>query len=157
MIDETDLRLLARLQRNCSEPLEELGAAVHLSRNACWRRVKKLEDDGVIRKRVALLEADKLNVPLMAFIWVRTNQHEPAWLERFHAAIRDIAEIVGVYRTTGDVDYVLHALVPDVPAYDRLYKRLISRVALSDVSSSFVMERIKETTELPLNYAAASG
>jgi Lrp/AsnC family transcriptional regulator len=153
MIDETDLRLLARLQHDSVEPLEELGAAVHLSRNACWRRVKKLEDEGVIRKRVALLDPERLGVPLMAFIWVRTNQHEPAWLERFHAAVRDIPEIVGVFRTTGDVDYVLHALVPDVPAYDRLYKRLISRVPLSDVSSSFVMERIKETTELPLNYA----
>jgi len=153
MIDEIDRRLLARLQRNCDEPLEELGEAVGLSRNACWRRIRKLETEGLVRRRVALLEPEKLNVPLMAFIWVRTNQHEPDWLERFHAAVRDIPEIVGVFRTTGDVDYVLHAMIPDVPAYDRLYKRLISRVPLSDVSSSFVMEHIKATTEIPLDYA----
>jgi len=155
MIDELDRRILARLQRDCSEPLEELGAAVGLSRNACWRRVKRLEEDGLVARRVALLEPEKLNVPLMVFIMIRTSQHEPGWLERFHAAVRDIPEIVGVFRTTGDIDYVLHALVPDVPAYDLLYKRLIARVPLSDVSSSFVMERIKATTEIPLGYAGS--
>ncbi|MGE0844981.1 MAG: Lrp/AsnC family transcriptional regulator [Flavobacteriaceae bacterium] len=156
MIDETDLRILGRVQRDGAESLEELGAAVGLSRNACWRRVKRLADDGVIRRRVALLDAESLNCPLTVFIWVRTSDHEIGWLERFHAAVRDIPEIVGVFRTTGDVDYVLHAMVPDVPAYDRLYKRLIARVPLTDVSSSFVMERIKDTTELPLGYAGRS-
>ena len=126
---------------------------VNLSRNACWRRVKALEDGGVIRGRVALLDAARLNLGLTAFIAIRTSQHDQAWLDRFSAAVRDLPEIIGVYRTTGDTDYMLQAVVPDMAGYDRLYKRLIARVPLNDVSSFFVMEKVKETTALPLDYA----
>jgi len=150
VIDDIDRALLGALQKDASLSVDELSERVHLSRNACWRRIKRLEEEGVIRARVVLLDPAKLNLALTAFIAVRTAQHEANWLEKFSAAVRDIPEIVGVYRTTGDIDYLLQAVVPDVAGYDALYKRLIARISLSDVSSSFVMEKIKETTALPL-------
>ena len=150
MIDDIDRALLNALQRDAGLSVDALSDLVHLSRNACWRRIKRLEEEGVIRARVALLDPAKLNLALTAFIAVRTAQHEASWLEKFSAAVRDMPEIVGVYRTTGDIDYLLQAVVPDVAGYDALYKRLIARISLSDVSSSFVMEKIKETTALPL-------
>jgi len=153
MIDPKDAEILKHLQRDSSIPIEELADKIHLSRNACWRRIKALEEKGVIKARVALLDAGKINLPLTAFIAIKTAQHDPKWLEKFASAVRDIPEIVAVYRTTGDTDYVLQAVMPDIAGYDLLYKRLIARIALSDVSSSFVMEKIKETTALPLNYA----
>jgi Lrp/AsnC family transcriptional regulator len=152
-MDAKDHAILRELQRDTSISIEALAQRVHLSRNACWRRVKQLEDDGIIRARVALLDPAKINLGLTAFIAIRTAQHDEKWLDRFNAAVRDIPEIIGVYRTTGETDYMLHAVVPDIAGYDGLYKRLIARIALTDVSSSFVMEKIKETTELPLNYA----
>ena len=153
MIDPKDRDILREIQRDCAQSIEELAGKVNLSRNACWRRVKTLEETGVIRCRVALLDPEKLNLGLTAFIAVKTAQHEPRWLEKFAAAVRDIPEITGVYRTTGDTDYLLQAVVPDIAGYDRLYKRLIAKIPLTDVSSSFVMEKIKETTALPLEYA----
>lgn len=153
MLDAIDRKLLDLLQDDSALSLDDLGARAGLSRNACWRRIKHLEDAGVIRGRVTLLDADKLNVGLTVFISVRTNQHDTDWLARFEQAVADIPEIIGAYRTTGDVDYLLHAVLPDVKAYDRLYKSLIARVPLFDVSSFFVMDRVKETTRLPLTYA----
>lgn len=153
MIDQQDRRLLALLQHDSGLSLEELSAAAGLSRNACWRRVKRLEEDGVVRKRVALLDRDQLGLGLTVFIVVRTTEHSPKWLEQFARAVRAVPEILAVYRMTGDMDYLLQAVVPDVAAYDRLYKRLINKVTLADVSSSFVMEEIKCTTELPLGLA----
>ena len=153
MIDPKDRSILRELQRDCAQSIEELAGKVNLSRNACWRRVKTLEEEGVIRARVALLDPEKLNLGLTAFIAVKTAQHEPLWLEKFAAAVKDIPEITAVYRTTGDTDYLLQAVVPDIAGYDRLYKRLIAKIPLTDVSSSFVMEKIKETTALPLEYA----
>jgi Lrp/AsnC family transcriptional regulator len=150
VIDSIDRALLSELQKDATLSVDELSERVHLSRNACWRRIKRLEEEGIIRARVALLDAAKLHLGLTVFIAVRTAHHEAGWLEKFSAAVRDVPEIVGVYRTTGDIDYLLQAVVPDVAGYDALYKRLIARIALSDVSSSFVMEKIKETTALPL-------
>lgn len=152
-MDEKDKRILVELQRDAGLGIEALAERVHLSRNACWRRVKQLEEDGVIRARVVLLDPSRLNLGLTAFIAIRTSKHDQAWLDRFSAAVKDIPEIIGVYRTTGETDYMLHAVVPDIAGYDRLYKRLIAKVPLTDVSSFFVMEKVKETTELPLNYA----
>jgi Lrp/AsnC family transcriptional regulator len=152
MIDAIDSALLARLQRDSSISLDALADDIGLSRNACWRRIKRMEDEGFIRGRVALLDAQRLNVGLTVFIALKTTEHSPTWLGKFSRAVRDIPEIVGVYRMTGDVDYLLQAVVPDVAAYDELYKRLINRITLADVSSSFVMEQIKSTTELPLGY-----
>ena len=140
-------------QRDASISIEDLAEKIHLSRNACWRRVKQLEERGIIRSRVVLVDQAKINLGLTAFIAIRTSQHDAKWLDRFRAAVRDIPEIIGVYRTTGETDYMLQAVVPDIAGYDRLYKRLIAKIPLTDVSSSFVMEKIKETTVLPLDYA----
>lgn len=153
-MDERDQGILRELQRDASVTIEDLAERVHLSRNACWRRVKALEEGGVIRARVALLDPAKLNLGLMAFIAIRTSQHDQQWLDRFSAAVKDMPEITGVYRTTGETDYMLQAVVPDIAGYDRLYKRIIAKVPLTDVSSFFVMEKVKETTELPLGYVS---
>jgi len=152
-MDAKDRRILAELQIDAGQSIEELAAKINLSRNACWRRVRALEEQGIIRARVALLDPDKLNLSLTAFIAIRTAQHDQAWLDRFSAAVRDIPEITGAYRTTGETDYMLRAAVPDIAGYDRLYKRLIAKVPLTDVSAFFVMEKVKETTALPLGFA----
>ncbi len=152
-MDAIDRKLLDLVQRDASLSLDELSERASLSRNACWRRIKRLEDDGVIKARVTLLDAKAINVGLTAFIALRTTEHSAKWLDQFSRAVRDIPEIVGVYRLTGDLDYLLQAVIPDVAAYDSLYKRLIGKITLADVSSSFVMEEIKATTVLPLDYA----
>ena len=152
-MDDKDRRILAQLQSDAGQSIEDLAAKVNLSRNACWRRIKVLEERGIIRARVALLDPEKLNLGLTAFIAIRTAQHDQAWLDRFSAAVRDIPEITGAFRTTGETDYVLKAAVPDIAGYDRLYKRLIAKVPLTDVSAFFVMEKVKETTALPLDFA----
>jgi Lrp/AsnC family transcriptional regulator len=148
-IDPMDRMILAELQRDGTLSVDQLSERVNLSRNACWRRVKMMEEDGVITGRVALVDAEKLGFGLSVFILIRTTHHEPEWLKKFRDAVTSIPEIIGVYRMSGDLDYVLRARVPDVKAYDRLYQRLIAKVPLSDVSASFVMEEIKETMELP--------
>ena len=153
MLDSIDRRLLALLQEDASQSIGELADRVGLSKNPCWRRVRRLEDDGYIRRRVALLDAGRLNCGLTAFIAVRTDRHTPEWSDAFSKAVADIPEIVGAFRMTGDTDYLLHAVVPDMKAFDVLYQRLIARIDLSDVSSSFVMEDLKQTTALPLDYA----
>jgi Lrp/AsnC family transcriptional regulator len=153
MLDKADRAILAELQRDAGLTIDQLAERIHLSRNACWRRVKALEETGVIKGRVALLDAAKLGLGLTAFIAIRTAQHEDKWLEKFSRAVREFPEIIGVYRTTGETDYLLQAVVSDIAGYDQLYKRLIARIALTDVSASFVMEKIKETTALPIDAA----
>jgi Lrp/AsnC family transcriptional regulator len=148
--DTFDRKILALLQRDADLPLEAIGTAVGLSRNAVWRRVKALEAAGVIRARVALLAPEAVGLGLTVFILIRTDRHAPDWLEAFARATRDMPEILGAYRMTGDLDYLIRARVADVKDYDRLYQALVARVELADVSASFVMEEIKETTELPL-------
>lgn len=153
MLDSIDRNLLALIQHDADLSIGDLADRVGLSKNPCWRRIRRLEAEGVIRRRVALLDPERLNCGLTAFIAVRTSRHDPGWLEDFAEAVCDIPEIVGAFRMTGDIDYLLHAVVPDMAAYDALYRRLIERIELSDVSSSFVMEEIKQTTALPLDYA----
>lgn len=149
-IDSIDRRLLGELQRDSAQSLEELGEKVGLSRNASWRRIRALEEQGVIKKRVALLDPETMGLPLTVFLMVKTREYNADWLEKFSRATRAMPEILGVYRMSGELDYLIRARVADMPAYDRLYKRLIDKVELSDVSASFVMEEIKETTALPL-------
>jgi Lrp/AsnC family transcriptional regulator len=151
MLDKTDRAILTELQRDATLTVDELAERITLSRNACWRRVKALEEAGIIKGRVVLLDAAKLGLGLTAFIAIRTAQHEEKWLEKFSRAVREIPEIIGVYRTTGETDYLLQAVVSDIAGYDQLYKRLIARIPLTDVSASFVMEKIKETTALPID------
>ena len=148
--DAIDHRILAELQRDADIGVEALGDRIGLSRNACWRRIKALQASGVIRKRVALLDPAKLGLGLSVFIQIRTSSHNADWLAKFARTMRDMPEILGAYRMTGDLDYLIRARVADVAGYDELYRRLIERVEMSDVSASFVMEELKETTELPI-------
>jgi Lrp/AsnC family transcriptional regulator len=148
-----DRKILSVLQEDASQPVAAVAERVGLSPSPCWRRIQKLEEDGYIRKRVAVLDPDKLNVGVTVFVAVRTSQHDLGWLEKFAAAVRDIPEVVEFYRMSGDIDYLMRVVVPDIAAYDAFYKRLIQRVNLSDVSSSFAMETIKYTTALPVSYA----
>ena len=148
--DETDRRILAQLQLDASLSMDALADRVHLSRNACWRRVRQMEDSGVIRGRVALVDPEALGLGLSVLVMIRTNAHRPDWLDAFEATVRAMPEIIGAYRMTGDLDYVLRVRVADVRGYDRFYKRLIARVPLAEISASFVMDEIKETTALPL-------
>lgn len=149
-LDDIDRRILVELQRDADRSLDALGEAVGLSRNACWRRVGALEKAGVIKGRVVLLNAAALGLGLTVFIQLRTNAHAADWLETFKGATKSMPEILGVYRMSGDLDYLIRAQVADMAGYDRLYQRLIRKVPLSDVSASFVMEEIKDTTALPL-------
>ena len=152
-MDAKDRRVLDLLQKDAAITVNELADKVSLSTTACWKRIQKLEAAGMIRKRVALLDARKLNVGVTVFVSIRTNQHNAGWLARFHAAVSAIPEVVEFYRMSGDVDYLLRVVVPDIAGYDGVYKRLIREVELFDVSSSFAMEQIKYTTALPLDYA----
>ena len=149
-IDDIDRRILTELQRAADLPLDQLGERVGLSRNACWRRVKAMEASGVIRQRVALLDAEKLGLGLTVFMQIKAARHDADWLERFARATRTMPEVQGVYRMTGELDYLIRAKVADMKGYDRLYQRLVATVPMGDVSASFVMEEIKETTALPL-------
>lgn len=150
IIDDMDRRILGELQRNADQPLEALGDKIGLSRNATWRRVRALEAAGVIRSRVALLDPLALGLGLTVFIQIRTNRHDPEWLDTFSKAMREMPEILGAYRMTGDLDYLVRARVADMAAYDKLYQRLIRKVDMSDVAASFVMEELKDTTILPI-------
>lgn len=134
-------------------PLEALAERVGLSPSPCWRRIQKLEAQGVIQKRVALLDPDKLNVGVTVFVAVRTNRHDMDWAEQFCHAVEAIPEVVEFYRMSGETDYLLRVVVPNIAAYDAVYKRLIKTASLHDVSSNFAMERIKYTTALPVDYA----
>jgi Lrp/AsnC family transcriptional regulator len=153
-MDKKDLQILAILQQDGTTPLSALAEAVSLSSTPCWRRVQRMQDEGVIRKTVTLCNPKALNVGVTVFVSVRTSQHSDAWMKRFVQGTRDIPEIVEIYRMSGEVDYLLKVVVPDIAGYDRVYKRLIKAVELQDVSSSFAMEVLKTTTALPLDYAA---
>ncbi|MBT8409760.1 MAG: Lrp/AsnC family transcriptional regulator [Alphaproteobacteria bacterium] len=148
--DTYDTRILRALQHDASQPVEALADRIGLSRNATWRRIKRLEETGVLKARVALVDPEKVGLGLVVFISIRTNRHDADWSGAFARAVSRFPEILGVYRTSGALDYLIRARVADVAAYDALYQRLIAAVDLSDVTASFVMEEIKETTELPV-------
>jgi Lrp/AsnC family transcriptional regulator len=155
MLDDMDIKILAILQRDCTMPVADIGKAVGLSTTPCWRRIQKLEEAGVVQRRVAVLDPVKVNAGVTVFVSIKTDQHNVAWLERFHSAVVDLPEVVEFYRMSGDVDYLLRVVVPDIAAYDTFYKKLIGRIEISKVSSAFAMEQIKNTTELPLGFARA--
>ena len=149
-IDDFDRRILARMQNDSSESIETLAEAVNLSRNACWRRVKRLESDGIIYKRVALVDPGTVDLGLSVIVMIKALGHDPNWLKSFKRAIDLMPEITGAHRMSGDLDYVLKVRVKDVKAYDDFYQRLIERVSVADLSASFVMEDLKDTTALPI-------
>ena len=149
MIDDIDRRILSVLQRDATISMDALSELVHLSRNACWRRVKQMEEAGILKARVALVDPEALGLGLSVFVMIRTASHEPEWLERFEAAVKTLPEIIGAHRMSGDLDYVLRVRVASVKDYDRFYQRLIERVPVAEISASFVMDDIKDTTALP--------
>jgi Lrp/AsnC family transcriptional regulator len=146
-MDKIDKSILEILQGNASASLQEISEQVNLSSTPCWRRIQRLEREGYIRQRVALLDPDKLNVGVTVFVSIRTSEHNQRWFQRFTAVVAAIPQM------SGDVDYLLRVVVPDIKGYDAVYQRLIREIELSDVSSSFAMEQIKYTTALPLDYA----
>lgn len=152
-MDKLDRAILDILQVDCTRSVSDIADQIGLGSTACWRRIQKMEETGIIRARVALLDGKQLNVGVVVFVSIRTTQHNAEWIEGFHRAVADIEEVVEVYRMAGDTDYLLRVAVPDVAGYDSVYKQLIRIPGLSDISSSFSMEQIKYSTRLPLRYA----
>ncbi len=151
-LDKIDRKILALLQKDATTPVAEIGRKVGLSTTPCWRRIQKMEEDGVIRGRVAVLDPAKINAGVTVFVSVKTNEHNEVWMRKFSGVVEEFPEVVEVYRMSGDVDYLLRVVVPDIGAYDVFYKKLIGKIALTDVSSAFAMGQIKYTTALPLDF-----
>lgn len=149
-LDTIDHHILTLLQNDCSLSVDSVSEQVALSRNACWRRIKAMEAAGIIRKRVALLDPFKIGCPLSVLVMISTDHHSDAWRKDFATAVAALPEITSAYRMTGDLDYMLMVRLADMAAYDQFYKRLTSRISVSDISASFVMEDLKDTTALPL-------
>lgn len=154
MIDFYDRKILALMQSDASLTVVEIAERIGLSATPCWRRIQKLEREGYFKRRVMLLNEEKLNVGVSVFIAIRTNQHTRDWSEKFYKAVVDMPEVLDLFRLAGDIDYLIRAVVPDIRSYDAFYQRLIARIDLHDVSSMFAMETLKSTTELPLGYIA---
>jgi Lrp/AsnC family transcriptional regulator len=149
-LDRIDRQLLSLLQEDASLSNADLADKVNLSPNACWRRVRLMEEAGIIRKRVALLSEDRVGLGVTVFVSIRTSNHTEEWLKKFAQGVRDMPEVIEFFRLSGEIDYLLKVVVRDIQDYDRVYKKLIAIAPLNDVSSSFAMERIKSSTALPL-------
>jgi Lrp/AsnC family transcriptional regulator len=146
VLDPTDKRILRAVQEDATISMQALADRVGLTANPCWRRLKRLEAEGVIQRRIAVIDAASVGLPMTAFVGIRISRHDGEWLAAFAAAVRNIAEIVECHRVSGELDYLLKVVIEDVGHYDRIYQRLISMVpGLIDVSTSFSMERLKET------------
>lgn len=150
MLDDADRKILSIIQNDATISLTRLAEMVGMSQTPCWKRVKKMEESGIITDRVALVDREKVGLGVTVFVSVRTNQHEEKWLENFSAIIREIPEVTEFYRMSGDVDYLLKIICADIADYDRIYRKMIRSVQMGDVSSSFAMEQIKYTTAIPL-------
>ena len=150
-MDATDRKILAILQDDASLSVADVAARVNLSQTPCWRRIQKLTDSGVITKRVALVDPDALGLGLTVFVEIETGDHSKEWLGKFAEAIKEMPEVMEIYRMAGDVDYMLRITVPNMAAVDTFYQRLISLVPLKNVTSRFAMERVKYTTAYPVD------
>jgi Lrp/AsnC family transcriptional regulator len=151
-VDRLDRKILELLQKDGGLTAAEIADVVGLSKVPCWRRIQRLQETGVIRQTVAVLDAKALNVGTTVFVTVKAANHSAAWFERFSKAVSAIPEVVDLYRMSGDVDYLMRVCVPDIDAYDEVYKKLIANCEFLDLSASFALETIKSTTALPLNY-----
>ena len=149
-MDAIDRKILAVLQKDASLSVAEIGNRVGLSSTPCWKRIQRLEAEGVIQRRVAVVDQDKLGLGVTVFVSIETGDHSEDWLRRFAEVVSALPEVMEFYRMAGDVDYMLRVVVPDIPGYDAFYKRLIANVPLKNVTSRFAMEKIKSTTELPI-------
>ena len=153
-MDRIDHKILGYLQADATRSVSEIAERVGLSTTPCWRRIQNLEKSGVILRRVALLDARKLNCGVTVFVRLKTRQHNYEWLKKFSRAVARMEEVVEFYRLSGEIDYLLRIVVSDIASYDAFYKRLIKAADFAEVSSSFALEEIKYTTALPLNYAS---
>ena len=153
LMDKLDRKILDVLQKDASLTATEIAERIGLSKAPCWRRIQRLRETGVIRRTVALLDARALNVGTTVFVTIKAPSHSAAWYERFAKVVRDLPEVTELHRMSGDVDYLLRIVVPDIEGYDAVYKRLIGALEMLDVSASFSLETIKSTTALPLAYA----
>jgi len=151
-MDKIDQKILGLLQEDATLSTSDIAEKVGLSTTPCWRRIQNLEKDGYITQRVALIDRQLVNVGMDVFVSIKTNEHNMDWLAEFASIINEMPEVVELYRLSGDIDYLMRVVVPDMSAFDEFYKALIKDVRLSDVSSSFAMERIKYTTAVPLDY-----
>ena len=151
-MDRKDKAILMALQKDAGVTVGELAERIGLSKSACWRRIQILEDVGVIGARVTLLNQQALGLNLTVYTAIRTHEHTRAWFDQFHKVTMSMPNVMEVHRLSGDVDYLIRAVVPDMKSYDNMYKDLIGKINLFDVSSSFSMETIKYTTALPLDY-----
>jgi len=151
-MDRLDKKILRLLQEDATLAVADIAKKVGLSTTPCWRRIQKLEEEGIIRRRVAVLSPEKVNTRVNVFISIRTSSHSLEWLKRFSEVVQEFPEVVEFYRMSGDVDYLIRVVVPDIAAYDAFYKKLIAKIEIRDVSSAFAMEQIKYTTQLPLDY-----
>jgi len=150
IIDETDRRILRQLQRDATTSLEALADQIKVSVNTCWRRVRRLEESGILKARVAICDPEAVGLSQTVFVAIRTRDHSAQWLEAFAKTVTSIPEVVEFYRMAGDIDYLLKVMVGSVSEYDRVYKSLIQKMEIADVSATFSMECLKNTTELPL-------
>jgi len=153
MLDSMDLKILELIQNDSTIAVADVGKAVGLSTTPCWRRIRRLEEDGAVQRRVAILNPAKVHAGVTVFVSIKTNAHTIEWLETFHEAVVEFPEVVEFYRMSGEVDYLLRVVVPSIEAYDAFYKKLISRISITKVSSAFAMEQIKYTTAVPLSFA----
>jgi Lrp/AsnC family transcriptional regulator len=149
-MDAIDRKIIAALQADASLSVAEIGQRVGLSSTPCWKRIQRLEADGVITKRVALVDQDKIGLGITVFVSIETSDHSQEWLARFAATVSAMPEVMEFYRMAGDVDYMLRVVAADMAAYDKFYKQLIATVPLKNVTSRFAMEKIKQTTALPV-------
>ncbi len=149
-MDAIDRKILAVLQDDAALSVAEIGSRVGLSSTPCWKRIQRLEADGVILKRVALVDQNRIGLGVTVFVSIETGDHSRDWLDRFAKLVGAMPEVMDFYRMAGDVDYMLRVVVPDIAGYDAFYKRLIAAVPLTNVTSRFAMEKIKSTTTLPI-------
>lgn len=149
-LDQVDRKILHFLQHDASMTIKEVAEKVHLSPTPCWKRIQRMEENGVIRSRVVLLDPDKVDAGITVFLAIKTDKHNAEWSLRFAEVMSSFSEIVEIYRMSGEVDYLLRIVVPDIPAYDALYKSIISKIDLTDMTSMFAMEQMKYTTALPV-------
>lgn len=149
-MDATDRKILRVLQDDASLSVAEIGSRVGLSSTPCWKRIQRLEAEGVIQKRVALVDQEKIGLKITVFVSIETEDHSQDWLANFARVVGAMPEVMEFYRMAGDVDYMLRVVVPDIQGYDAFYKRLIAAVPLKNVTSRFAMEKIKSTTALPV-------
>ena len=149
-MDVTDRKILNLLQTDASLTVKQIAEQIPLSVTPCWKRIQKMEEQGLIRARVALLDAKMVNANVTVFVAIKTQHHTIEWIDRFNSEVSQLPEVMEIYRMSGDIDYLLRVVVSSIEAYDQFYKTLIQRIDLSNVTSSFAMEQMKYTTALPI-------